>query len=391
MFMKTVYISLAVIVALCLFSLGCINSCADKDIVEDAITQTATQSPTEITPKSELILIYSKHFSDGVQDSWGESFEYPFIEGGTNASNVTELNNEISQWIEQFYIWDEIKNRSVDEIPEGFEAEAEINYKVLYDGKDYKIIMLRSWWFGGGAHGSSAIKYLTFDAKTGEKYNIDYFVKDITDYKKRINDYLINKCMVAMQEENYDIDLSGAPLNFDGTENFYYDKDNDKLIIEYGEYSLSDYATHFETIEVRLNFIRDDTTMAQKILGEWYLYKATDKSGNESDYRSFLWTLGATDVTIRFDDNGYFYKKFNTSVNYVDDGIDPTKWKCEGTFTVKENAITLNLNTEDNTDPILFWRNGEIEVAYIDVETETIQYRTNWSATNNKVVYCYFA
>ena len=179
----------------------------------------------------------------------------------------------------------------------------------MYDGTDYKTIVLYSWTFGrGGAHGSTTRKYLTFGARTGEKYRIDFFLKDIPDYKNRINEYLIKRCEVAIQEHSYYLNLSYVPLKFDGTENFGFEKDNNKLIIEYGEYSLSDYAT----------------------------------------------------------------------------------WKCEGTYFVSEDVIYLDLNTENNSDSILFWRNGEMEVAYLDVETETIHYRTIWSAENDEVVYCNF-
>jgi hypothetical protein len=353
--------------------------------------ETPTKMPAETLSNNEFITISTRGIYDGVKDLWHESFNYPFFEGGTNANNVSELNSEMIQLIEDSRIPDEIKNRSIDEVSDEVDADSDIYYKVLYDGSDYKAIGLYSYRFWGGTHGNSTRTYLVFDAKTGEKYKIDYFVNDIPDYKNRINDYLINYYKRVIQERNStDIDLSGVPLNFDGTENYYYDKYNDKLVIEYGEYSLSDYATHFETIVVRLGFIRDDATVAQKILGEWILRNTTNKFGEENDYGSYLWESGASSIFIRFDDDGNFYKKYYTSVKYTYTDVDPSVWKCEGTYSISDNVITLVLNTAENTEPNLFWRNGDIEVAYFDLETETIHYRTNWSATNNETVYCNF-
>ena len=343
----------------------------------------------------EYIIIETAEYDDSVEGSWREAFIYPAFTGGTDAKNLAALNKEVSEWIESSRIYDDIKEREAEEIEYAGKAFSYTWYKVLYDGADYKIIGLYSEWFGGGPHGNSGVKYMTFDAKTGEKYKIDYFIKDIPDYKRKLNNYLVNKCVEYM-EENPDtrINFYNAPLKFDGTENYYYDRDNHRLIIEYGEYALSDFATHFETIIVRINFLRDDTTATQKILGEWYLDRTADKYGNEDSYMDYLWESGAVYVYVRFDEDGGFYKRYSRSrydANYDPNELyDLTEWKREGTYTVNENTISLQLNTDKETDSILFWRNGEKEIAYFNPETETIEYRTNWSKTNNQVVYCYF-
>jgi len=341
------------------------------------------------------ITIETAEFNAGVEGSWSEAFTYPVFKGGTNAKNLAALNKEVSEWTEGCRIYDDIKEREAGLIDYEGEAYSYTYYEVLYDGADYKIVRLHSDWFGGGPHGYSDSKYMTFDAKTGEKIYIDYFIKDIPNYKRKLNDYLVKKCIEFMEENPYtSIDVSGAKLKFDGTENFYYDKDNHKLIIEYGQYGLSDYATHFEAIAVRINCLKDDTTAAQKILGEWYLDRTADKYGKKDSYMDYLWESGAVYVFIRFDADGNFYKRYSRSVN--DANYDPkaffdyTEWKREGTYTVSDNTISLQLNTDKNTDSILFWRNGEKEIAYFNPEAETIEYRTNWSETNNQVVYCYF-
>ena len=403
--MKNVFVTVSIVILF--FFMLCLYSCSNKPIIVDAPTQppvatdtapqtgvqppilaaqqdsvqAATQTPVEITPQDESILISTRNISDGVQNSWYEDFEYPFFEGGTNDGNVLELNNEISEFIEGCRIDDEIKNRDEEQIGYAGIAESTVEYEVLCDGPDYIIIQLFFYCYYGGAHGYHSLEYLTFDARTGEKYSIDYFVKDIPDYKNKINDYLINKCMVAMQEDQIEINLSNVPLRFDGTENYYYDESSDKLIIEYGNYTLSSYATQFNTIEVRLNFLRDNVTVEQKIFGEWHLDKTTDKSGNDSDYIWYLQDAGATDVYIRFDNDGNFYKRYQNH---------PIKWEHEGTYFVNGNAINLKLNADNNKNSLLFWRKGEREIAYLDLESETIQYRTNWSAENNEVVYCIF-
>jgi len=343
----------------------------------------------------EYVIIKTAEYDDGVEGSWCEAFTYPAFTGGTDVKNLAALNKEVSEWIDRRRIYDDIKEREAEEIEYAGKAFSYTWYDVLYDGADYKTVGLYSEWFGGGPHGNSGVKYMNFDAKTGEKIKIDYFIRDIPDYKRKLNNYLVNKC-VAYMEENPDtiLNLYNAPLKFDGTENYYYDRVNHRLIIEYGEYALSNFATHFETIVVRINFLRDYTTAAQKILGEWYLDRTANKYGKEDYYMAYLWESGAIYVYVRFDEDGGFYKRYSRSrcdANYdPDKNNDLTEWKFEGTYTVKENTISLQLNTDKNTDSILFWRNGEKEIAYLDPEAETIEYRTNWSETDNRVVYCYF-
>ena len=379
---------------LCFWLAGCGDPTATPDNTSipsptpqhDELTATTPPPILEIPtpgPADQIIQIRIDSIKDGVEGAWSESFDVPMFSGGNNAENVSNLNEDVQAMLASYRIDDAFKAASFDS-PYAGEYFSECSVSILENGNEFKTLAFAWYWHMGTPHPYSELIYLTFDAFSGEVLPIDHFVRDVPDYKNKIDNYLVQKCRQAEAEnEGMHLAKENARLKWDGTDNYYYDKAHNAITIEYGDYSLSDYATHFTTIKIRLAYLTEGAGLADKIQGLWYFDTAyCDEGAAAGDYMNYLYESHSRVAYLRFDD-GVFYSgsyEFDgeTSGHYV--------WHEEGTYSVAgSSTIRLFLNNE-NHDPVLFWRNGQEEVAYLNTDTETLRYVTDWSASEKRTV-----
>jgi len=323
----------------------------------------------------QIIQIRIEKIEDGVESIWTESFDVPIFSGGTNEENVKKLNEKVQSMIASRRINGEYSEDGGYYVSEG-------TVRILEDGNEFKTVCFSWYWHMNSPHPYIDRDYLTFDAYSGEILPIDHFVSHIPDYKNRIDDYLMKKYKQERAEsEDLEYYKKNVPLKWDGTDNYYYDKDNNTITIEYGDYALSIWAEHFTSITIRLAFLQQD--VKDKIEGIWYLDEnCYDEGSIEKKYMDYLHESKWKESCLRFKD-GVFYSGY---YEWFGEAGGRYIWHAEGTYaTAGASTIRLFLNNENN-DSVLFWRNGQEEVAYLNSDTETLRYVTDWSATDKRTI-----
>jgi hypothetical protein len=92
--------------------------------------------------------------------------------------------------------------------------------------------------FTGGAHGMTIIKSLTFDTKTGKKYELKELFKTGSDYEKKLSD------IISKRIKDWDIQLLDPPFKGIRSDQDFYIADT-TLVIYFQLYEITPYVWGF--------------------------------------------------------------------------------------------------------------------------------------------------
>ena len=159
---------------------------------------------------------------------------YPVIEGLDDLRVQNYINSVLLSITNQL-----IKELGYYENPD---MEITGKYYVRTNDRGLLSISIEMYGFGGGAHGFTILKSVTFDLKTGKIYSLrDFFAKDI-DYVKFITE--IVKKQIVEKEIPVIVDFT----SIDPDQDYYIENNN--LVVYFQLYELAPYAWGFPTFEI---------------------------------------------------------------------------------------------------------------------------------------------
>jgi len=115
-------------------------------------------------------------------------------------------------------------------------------YYIRTNERSLLSLSIEMYGFGGGAHGFTILKSVTFDLRTGKIYRLrDFFAEDV-DYVKYITE--IVKKQIVEKEIPVIVDFTAISPDQD----FYIENNN--LVVYFQLYELAPYAWGFPTFEI---------------------------------------------------------------------------------------------------------------------------------------------
>lgn len=121
--------------------------------------------------------------------------------------------------------------------------EAQIDGEVVYQSPEIISIAITSYVNTGGAHGTSNISFLNFNAEDGQKLTNEQLITDITAFKTMAKPYF-DKTIAAKDNAVFDLEDFQLPANIAYTE--------DGLVLLYNTYEIAPYSTGI--IEFKIPF-----------------------------------------------------------------------------------------------------------------------------------------
>jgi hypothetical protein len=103
--------------------------------------------------------------------------------------------------------------------------------------------------FTGGAHGITVVKSLTFDTKTGKRYDLKELFKPGSDYQKKISD------QIRVKIKEWDISLLEPFKGIQGNQDFYIA--DTSIVVYFQLYEISPYAQGFPYFPIPILDLKD--------------------------------------------------------------------------------------------------------------------------------------
>lgn len=168
---------------------------------------------------------------------------YPLVVGGVNPVAMQKINREIINLVKNLIV-----EQGYYEDPKTMEVTGYYEIKTNERGV-LSLSIINYAYRQNAAHGFTIIKSLTFDIKTGKKYELWELFKPGSDYLKKLSD------IVLRQIKERKIDLIGEfkPVRSDQD---YYIADK-ALVIYYQLYELTAYAYGFPHFPISVYEIQD--------------------------------------------------------------------------------------------------------------------------------------
>lgn len=170
------------------------------------------------------------------------SLNIPVISGLENKTIEKEINSSVER--KQYNFKNEIEKMAVVDGKyaekhniEVRPYEAVTKYDVNYSDKHILSYTLYYYQFTGGAHGSTAVESINLNTSTGKSLQLKDIFKEEVDYKKIINDKIVEE-MKKRPNEFFQENITNFP-GIKNNQEFYFT--NNSFVVYFQTYELAPY------------------------------------------------------------------------------------------------------------------------------------------------------